>query len=156
MRATLRKRQRSLSIDTQKFSGDHCGGETPDPIPNSAVKSSSADGTAEATLWESRSSPRQSPRPEASVELRAFFFSKSMTLGIPGPSSLLAEAAREAPAACGRVRIRGAKGRARPQRSGETKGLLKIHRSDAVPNTLVVKVGSTPSFKVRSETSPLE
>jgi hypothetical protein len=40
-----------------EFSGDNGGGETPDPIPNSEVKSSSADGTAGATLWESRTSP---------------------------------------------------------------------------------------------------
>jgi hypothetical protein len=40
-----------------EFSGDDSGGATPDPIPNSEVKSSSADGTAGATLWESRTSP---------------------------------------------------------------------------------------------------
>ncbi len=40
-----------------EFSGDDSGGATPDPIPNSEVKSSSADGTAGVTLWESRTSP---------------------------------------------------------------------------------------------------
>ena len=38
-------------------SGDHSGGVTPDPIPNSAVKPSCADGTTRANVWESRSSP---------------------------------------------------------------------------------------------------
>src|SRR5690606_35082557 len=41
----------------EQFSGDYCGGATPDPIPNSEVKPSSADGTAGGTLWESRSLP---------------------------------------------------------------------------------------------------
>ena len=38
--------------------GGHGGGETPGPIPNPEVKPSSADGTALATGWESRSPPR--------------------------------------------------------------------------------------------------
>ena len=38
--------------------GGHGGGETPGPIPNPEVKPSSADGTARATGWESRSLPR--------------------------------------------------------------------------------------------------
>src|SRR5688572_17539089 len=41
----------------QQLSGGHTGGATPDPIPNSEVKPSRADGTAGGTLWESRSSP---------------------------------------------------------------------------------------------------
>ena len=40
-----------------KFSGGHTGGVTPDPIPNSEVKASWADGTAGDTLWESKSPP---------------------------------------------------------------------------------------------------
>src|SRR5258706_12167292 len=39
------------------FSGDCSGGETPVPIPNTAVKPPSANGTARASVWESRSSP---------------------------------------------------------------------------------------------------
>ena len=39
------------------FPGGNGGGGTPDPIPNSEVKPSSADGTAWATLWESRTLP---------------------------------------------------------------------------------------------------
>ena len=37
--------------------GGHGGGETPVPIPNTAVKPSSADGTWRETAWESRSPP---------------------------------------------------------------------------------------------------
>src|SRR5690348_2227694 len=37
--------------------GGDGGGATPDPIPNSVVKPSSADGTAQATVWESRTPP---------------------------------------------------------------------------------------------------
>ena len=37
--------------------GDHGGGVTPVPIPNTAVKPSSADGTARAAWWESRTLP---------------------------------------------------------------------------------------------------
>ncbi len=40
-----------------EFAGDVSGGVLPDPIPNSEVKPSYADGTARETLWESRSSP---------------------------------------------------------------------------------------------------
>src|SRR3954452_17318525 len=49
--------QRGSSQRHQQISGDNSGGETPDPIPNSEVKPSRADGTAGGTLWESRSSP---------------------------------------------------------------------------------------------------
>ncbi len=40
------------------FLGDHGEGETPVPIPNTEVKSFSADGTAWVTVWESRTLPR--------------------------------------------------------------------------------------------------
>ena len=42
---------------TSSFPGDHSGEETPDTIPNSAVKLPRADGTAGLPLWESRSLP---------------------------------------------------------------------------------------------------
>ena len=38
--------------------GNHGEGETPVPIPNTEVKPFSADGTAWATVWESRTLPR--------------------------------------------------------------------------------------------------
>jgi hypothetical protein len=50
--------QTSLSpFARREISGDHSGGETPVPIPNTAVKPTSADGTALATGWKSRSLP---------------------------------------------------------------------------------------------------
>jgi hypothetical protein len=48
-------------ISTVRFSGGHGGGAIPDPIPNSEVKPSSANGTAGATLWESRTPPDLCP-----------------------------------------------------------------------------------------------
>ncbi len=42
-----------LDIDFKK-SGDHRRGVTPDPIPNSEVKPSIANGTARETVWKSR------------------------------------------------------------------------------------------------------
>ena len=41
----------------KKFPGGYCLEETPDPIPNSAVKLKDANGTAGAAPWESRSPP---------------------------------------------------------------------------------------------------
>ena len=40
--------------------GDHAGGATPVPIPNTEVKPSRADDTAAARLWESRALPGSS------------------------------------------------------------------------------------------------
>jgi hypothetical protein len=44
-----------------KFSGGDIEEVPPDPIPNSEVKLFGADGTALATVWESRSLPEFSP-----------------------------------------------------------------------------------------------
>ncbi len=41
-----------------RFLGDHGEGETPGPIPNTEVKPFSANGTADESLWESRTMPR--------------------------------------------------------------------------------------------------
>ena len=40
-----------------RFAGGDSGGVPPEPIPNSEVKPSNADGTAGVTQWESRSPP---------------------------------------------------------------------------------------------------
>ena len=40
-----------------KFPGGHRGRVTPVPIPNTEVKPATADGTACAGVWESRSLP---------------------------------------------------------------------------------------------------
>ena len=47
----------SLFILTDIISGDDSSEATPLPIPNRVVKLTCADGTAWATLWESRLSP---------------------------------------------------------------------------------------------------
>src|SRR5690606_18294916 len=62
----LRSKQRAHL----RFSGGHGGGAIPDPIPNSEVKPSCADGTAGATLWESRSLPDLCPE---HASARGFF-----------------------------------------------------------------------------------
>lgn len=41
----------------QDFAGVYSNGATPDPIPNSAVKSVCGDGIAQATVWESSTTP---------------------------------------------------------------------------------------------------
>src|SRR5438270_9646349 len=41
--------------------GGHSGGETPGHIPNPEAKPSSADGTAPARVWESRTPPDPNP-----------------------------------------------------------------------------------------------
>ena len=43
--------------ELRKFSGDHTGEATPDPIPNSEVKLTWADGTSSQICWESRTLP---------------------------------------------------------------------------------------------------
>ena len=53
----IRRTVVDLIVTSIKISGDFSGGVTPVPIPNTVVKPSSADGTALATMWESRSSP---------------------------------------------------------------------------------------------------
>ena len=56
-RCSRLRRLRHLLFARREISGDHSGGETPVPIPNTAVKPTSADGTALATGWKSRSLP---------------------------------------------------------------------------------------------------
>ena len=55
--AELAVRVMSTKRKKNKILGDLSGGAIPDPIPNSEVKPSSADGTAWETVWESRSPP---------------------------------------------------------------------------------------------------
>ena len=42
---------------SDRLDGGHSGGETPGPIPNPVAKPASADGTAPARVWESRTPP---------------------------------------------------------------------------------------------------
>src|SRR4030095_2109061 len=46
-----------------QFLGDHSEEDPPVPIPNTAVKLLSPDGTARASVWESRTSPGLIQRP---------------------------------------------------------------------------------------------
>ena len=47
----------TFTAKSTEISGGHSGGVTPVPIPNTEVKTASADGTWGATPWESRSPP---------------------------------------------------------------------------------------------------
>jgi hypothetical protein len=53
--------------------GGHSGEVPPVPIPNTEVKLSSADGTARATVWESRSPPNSSAKPPWVTSHGGFF-----------------------------------------------------------------------------------
>ena len=55
--------------------GGLTGGVTPDPISNSEVKTSRADGTAGEALWESRSPPGTLEEPRIHIGSGAFPFS---------------------------------------------------------------------------------
>src|SRR6186713_1383783 len=62
-----------------QVSGDRTERVTPVPIPNTEVKPLRADGTARATLWETRSLPglKSSEEPQGSSELFAFYIHSS-------------------------------------------------------------------------------
>ena len=55
---------------TIKFSGGLGERETPVPIPNTEVKPLSVDGTARATVWESRSIDRDKIRTLLGVKIK--------------------------------------------------------------------------------------
>jgi hypothetical protein len=60
--------RRAGSIQSRlKVSGGITGGATPDPISNSEVKPSRADGTARSSVWESRTPPESSWAPDRKV-----------------------------------------------------------------------------------------
>ncbi len=54
-----------ILVSLSKVFGGNVGGVIPDPIPNSEVKPSRADGTARVTAWESRTPPELIPTPHA-------------------------------------------------------------------------------------------
>ena len=64
-----------------QFPGGDSGGATPDSIPNSEVKTSRADGTAWATVWESRSLPGAYFIRKALTIVRAFRYFEGLFLG---------------------------------------------------------------------------
>ena len=49
-------------------------GDTPVPIPNTTVKTQSADGTALETVWESRWAPDQKRKTGKPDENRCWFY----------------------------------------------------------------------------------
>jgi hypothetical protein len=61
--------------------GDHCGGETPVPIPNTEVKPSNADGTA--FRRESRSSPGFFVKPNPARKGGVFYREAESPRGLP-------------------------------------------------------------------------
>ena len=64
--------------------GGDAGGATPVPIPNTEVKPSRADGTALATVWESRSLPGVNSRGGLrlpSMRLRLPFLTREIGIG---------------------------------------------------------------------------
>src|ERR1700755_2128894 len=63
-------RARALS----KVFGGYVGGVIPDPIPNSEVKPSRADGTARVTAWESRTPPELILKPRMRLHAGLFLF----------------------------------------------------------------------------------
>ncbi len=79
--------QSNIFIIVITVSGGYGGGATPDPIPNSEVKPSCADGTAWVTMWESRSPPELFFIPSKVVPLGAAFrrlsrFSSSLAISV--------------------------------------------------------------------------
>ncbi len=69
-----------MTISHTKFYGGHSKEDPPVPIPNTEVKLFSADGTARATVWESRSSPYLYTNPQSTEMLVGdFFMSDSLT-----------------------------------------------------------------------------
>ena len=78
-------------IGAFSFLGAHTVGDTPDPIPNSEVKPSCADGTAGVTLWESRSLPDLRAPGSARSPGPSFFGSRNIrpSGSVPGPVARL-------------------------------------------------------------------
>src|SRR5690242_5036322 len=73
-RAALTVCDRLRSFFDIEFPGGHRSRVTPVPIPNTEVKPATADGTAGATLWESRSLPGLfRPGRRCRAHLRPFF-----------------------------------------------------------------------------------
>ena len=60
--AALEQQTPDACLSIPQSYGGHSEGETPGPIPNPEAKPFSADGTAPATVWESRTPPDIHPR----------------------------------------------------------------------------------------------
>src|SRR5260370_36608890 len=76
--------RRAGSIQSRlKVSGGITGGATPDPISNSEVKPSRADGTARSSVGESRTPPESSWAPDRKVSGLFLLFGDDRELGRP-------------------------------------------------------------------------
>src|SRR5262245_10718958 len=64
---------RSSASHVAIFPGGYTGEVTPVPIPNTEVKLSRANGTAGATLWESRTPPGFFRSPQLTMRASTFF-----------------------------------------------------------------------------------
>ncbi len=62
--------------------GGHSEGETPGPIPNPEAKPSSADGTAPARVWESRTPPNTTPQKRGPHPGAPFFWWSVCRIGV--------------------------------------------------------------------------
>ena len=69
------------TLTTRDFLGGDSGRVIPDPIPNSVVKPSNVDGTAEVTLWESRTLPGSYSESPWRFFSRGFRFSNGLPRG---------------------------------------------------------------------------
>ena len=72
--------------DEFRFSGGHGEGETPVPIPNTAVKLFIADDTARVTAWESRTPPGYYEKPLSIQRLFAFRLPNEKPASLAGGS----------------------------------------------------------------------
>jgi hypothetical protein len=73
-----------LSEEDIEFPGGYSGGATPVPIPNTVVKPSSADGTALATRWESRTPPGIDLKAWSTLWIGPFFYSPGVSVKMSG------------------------------------------------------------------------
>ena len=75
-----------------RFLGDRSEEDPPVPIPNTEVKLLSPDGTAQATVWESRTSPGLNPTKGPLVPPEGFLrFPSVHSPTLPDPPLLFAE-----------------------------------------------------------------
>ena len=56
-----------MRFPRHRFLGDRSEEDPPVPIPNTVVKLLSPDGTAQATVWESRKLPGSNKRPDPPI-----------------------------------------------------------------------------------------
>ena len=78
----LSERSQIADLKFEKFSGGCVERVTPVPIPNTEVKPLGADGTARATVWESRKPPGLFMKSPLKIFLSGLFISKSQNCAL--------------------------------------------------------------------------